>query len=377
MNFEEYPAKALLAAAGLKVPRGVLARSADEAADIAATIGPCVVKAQVPTGKRGKAGGIKVAGTAQEARSHAASILGMQIDAHTVEKVLIEALVPIKRELYAAIVNDNAACGPALLFSVHGGMDVEEALARDAEALRRLPIDIRSGLSIRQATAAVSGFDLDDAEEAVAAALMKLYEVYRSSDAEMLEINPLVVTEDGGTIALDCKLIVDDASAYRQQELVTQASAEHLIALEAEARDNHLKYIELDGSVGILANGAGLTMTTMDVVAHFGGRPANFLEIGGEAYTQGRLAVKILLKNPRLKSLLVNFCGAFARTDVMASGVIEAWKDLKPEIPIFFTIHGTGEDEAIALVEAELGIKSFDRMDDAVRAAVEAAGQAR
>lgn len=376
MNLEEYPAKALLSGAGLKVPRGALARSADEAAAIAATIGPCVVKAQVPTGKRGKSGGIKTAGTPQEARSHAASILGMRIDAHTVEKVLIEALVPIRRELYAAIVNDNAERGPALLFSVHGGMDVEESLARDGDALRRVPIDIRSGLSVRQAVAAVTGLGLEGAEEeAVASTLARLYEVYRSADAEMLEINPLVVTEDGEAIALDCKLIVDDSSGYRQPELAAQASPESLTALESEARDNHLKYIELDGSVGILANGAGLTMTTMDVVAHFGGRPANFLEIGGEAYTQGRVAVEILLKNPKLKSLLVNFCGAFARTDVMASGVVEAWKDLKPEIPIFFTIHGTGEDEAVALVEAELGIRPFDRMDDAVKAAVEAAGR--
>lgn len=376
MNLEEYPAKVLLAKAGIKVPRGALARSADEAAGIAAAIGPCAVKAQVPTGKRGKAGGIRLARAPQEAHDHAAVILGMRIGAHEVEKLLVEALVPIRRELYAAIVNDNAARGPTLLFSIHGGMDVEESLERDGQALRRVPIDIRSGLSLDEATAAVAGLGLAEVEGAVAATLVDLYRVYRSADAEMLEINPLVVTEDGETIALDCKLIVDDSSAYRQPELAGQASPERLTELEAEAHESHLKYIELDGSVGILANGAGLTMTTMDVVAHFGGRPANFLEIGGEAYTQGRTAVEILLKNPRLKSLLVNFCGAFARTDIMAAGVVEAWKDLKPQIPIFFTIHGTGEDEAVALVEAELGIRPFEQMDDAVRAAVEAAGKA-
>lgn len=373
MNLEEFPAKALLSAAGIKIPRGRLARTAEEAADIATTIGPCVVKAQVPTGSRGKSGGIKLARTPQEARSHAAAIIGMRIDVHTVEKVLIEALMPIRRELYAAIVSDNATLGPVLLFSIHGGMDVEDSLARASDTLRRVPIDIRSGLSPRQAQVAVSGLGLGAAEAEVASTLVKLYEVYRSVDAEMLEVNPLAVLEDEGTVALDCKLIVDDSSTYRQQELVTQATPERLTPLECDARDKHLKYIELDGSVGILANGAGLTMTTMDAVAHFGGRPANFLEIGGEAYTQGRAAVEILLKNPKLKSLLVNFCGAFARTDVMASGVVEAWTDLRPAVPIFFTIHGTGEDEAVALVETKLGMRPFDLMDDAVRAAVAAA----
>jgi succinyl-CoA synthetase beta subunit len=143
--------------------------------------------------------------------------------------------------------------------------------------------------------------------------------------------------------------------------------------LEAEAQAAGLKYIALDGSVGVLANGAGLTMTTMDAITHFGGAPANFLEIGGEAYTKATKALEILLKNPKVKSLLVNFCGAFARTDVMAAGVVEAWKALRPGIPVFFTIHGTGEDEAVALVRRELGIEPYDLMDDAVKAAVEAA----
>jgi succinyl-CoA synthetase beta subunit len=177
-------------------------------------------------------------------------------------------------------------------------------------------------------------------------------------------------------MALDCKLTIDDSAAPRQKELSPQAAPEKLTALEAEAAKEGLKYIELGGSVGVLANGAGLTMTTMDAIAHFGGEPANFLEIGGESYTKSEIALAILLKNPNVRSLLVNFCGAFARTDVMAEGVAKAWKSLKPDIPVFFTIHGTGEEEAIALVERELGITPYDLMDDAVRDAVAAARKA-
>ena len=182
-----------------------------------------------------------------------------------------------------------------------------------------------------------------------------------------------MVTEGGNIVALDCKLTLDDSATYRQAEIAAKASPEKQTVLEAKAAAAGLRYIELGGSVGVLANGAGLTMTTMDVIAHYGGTPANFLEIGGEAYTMAKTALSILLENPNVKSLLVNFCGAFARTDVMAEGVIAAWQDLKPDIPIFFTIHGTGEDEAVKLVKERLAIEPFDLMDDAVKAAVAAA----
>jgi len=176
-------------------------------------------------------------------------------------------------------------------------------------------------------------------------------------------------------VALDCKLTVDDGAAPRQEAIVPLAAPEKRTELEAKAASEGLKYIELGGSVGVIANGAGLTMTTMDVIAHYGGQPANFLEVGGEAYTKAKTALSILLENPNIKSLLVNFCGAFARTDVMAEGVVSAWQELNPDIPIFFTIHGTGEDEAIALVKERLGIEPFDLMDDAVKAAVNAANE--
>lgn len=373
MNFEEHAAKPLLARYAIAVPVSRLAHTAEEAEAAATAIGPCVVKAQVPTGKRGKAGGIKLAGTPEEARSHAEKIIGMEIGGWHVSKVLVEAQTPIARELYAAIIDDSASKGPMLLFSALGGMDVEEAAERDPNAMRRISIPIEKGLDENATRKAIAGLGLDAETDALTDVLMKLYRAWRELDAELIEINPLVLTSDGRVVALDCKLTLDDGAAPRQADIVDKAAPEKRTTLEAKAADAGLKYIELDGNVGVLANGAGLTMTTMDVIAHYGGSPSNFLEIGGEAYTKAKTALSILLENPNIKSLLVNFCGAFARTDVMAEGVINAWQELKPGIPIFFTIHGTGADEAVALVKERLGIDPFDLMDDAVKAAVGAA----
>jgi succinyl-CoA synthetase beta subunit len=252
-------------------------------------------------------------------------------------------------------------------------MDVEEAAEADPNAMRRISIPIIEGLSGEAALSAVSGLGLGTVEDDLAETLLKLYRAYRELDAELIEINPLVITKDDRVVALDCKLTVDDGAAPRQADIVPLAAPEKHTALEAAAAEIGLKYIELGGTVGVLANGAGLTMTTMDAIAHYGGSPANFLEIGGEAYTKSKAALSLLLENRNMKSLLVNFCGAFARTDVMAEGVVSAWQELKPDVPIFFTIHGTGEDEAVALVKERLGIEPFDLMDDAVKAAVAAA----
>jgi succinyl-CoA synthetase beta subunit len=375
MNFEEHAAKPLLRAVGIETPKGSLATTPDEAERIAAEIGPCVVKAQVPTGKRGKAGGIKLAATPAEARAHAEQILGMTIGEHAVEKLLIEAQVPIATEMYAAVINDPESKGPLLLFSAEGGMDIEEIAERHPHALIRLPIDIREGLD-RDALATALPKELPVDRAALVDTLACLYAAYVENDAELMEINPLVVTRDGKLVALDCKFVMDDSAIPRHEELAKLGSPEKLTALEARAKELGLKFIELDGDVGVLANGAGLTMTSMDAVRHYGGKPANFLEIGGESYTKAKPALELVLANPRVKALLVNFCGAFARTDVMAEGVVNAWQELKPDIPIVFTIHGTGEEEAIAMVKERLGIEPYDLMDDAVRAAVAAAKEA-
>ena len=372
MNFEEHAAKPLLRAAGIDTPKGVLALSADEAAQAAAQLGPCVVKAQVATGKRGKAGGIKLAADPEAARAAAGAILGMSIGEHRVEKVLVEEQVAFAREMYAAVLDDPASKGPLLLFSAEGGMDIEEIAAKHPDTLVRLEADIRTGLDAKLLDAALPA-SLPCDRVALVGLLERLFRVYVESDAELLEINPLVVARDGRLVALDCKLAIDDSAIPRHEALARSGTPEALTALESRAKDLGLKFIELDGNVGVLANGAGLTMTTMDAVRHYGGAPANFMEIGGESYTKAKPALELVLANPRVKCLLVNFCGAFARTDVMTEGVVAAWQALKPDMPIFFTIHGTNEDEAIALVKERLGITPFDLMDDAVKAAVEAA----
>ena len=373
MNFEEHAAKPLLAGLGIAVPKSGLAKTPDEAAQVAARIGAVVVKAQVPTGKRGKAGGIKLAATPDEARTHARAIIGMEIAGHQVEKVLVEEQMPIERELYAAVLNDPSSKGPLVMFSTEGGMDIEEVAATAPDKLRLQPVDIRRGFSHADAETLVQGLGLGAAEAKVAGALAKLYAAYAAFDAELLEINPLIVTRDGRVVALDCKFVMDDCAIVRQPGVAHSGTPEKLTSLEARARAAGLKYIDLEGDVGVLANGAGLTMTTMDVIRHHGGRPANFLEIGGEAYTKAKPALELLLSNPRIKSLVINFCGAFARTDVMTQGVIEAIEALKPRLPIFFSVHGTGDEEAIKMLKDRLGVTPLATMDDACKAAVEAA----
>jgi succinyl-CoA synthetase beta subunit len=374
MNFEEYAAKSLvLTPAGVPVPRGKLCISAAEAAMAAANIGPCVVKAQVPTGKRGKAGGIKLAAGPDDAKQAAGQILGMRIGDFTVERVLVEEQAEIEREFYAAILHDVTARRPLILFSREGGMDIEEIATAKPSQIRRLLVDIDSKPSTSDIAAMLADLHLAGAEEQIVRILERLYSAFLARDAELLEINPLVLLGDGRVIALDCKFVLDDGALYRQPDLAKSGAAAAMTALEKRGAEAGLKLIQLDGNVGVLANGAGLTMTTMDVIRHYGGQPANFLEIGGEAYTKSETALDLVLSNPGVKSLVINFCGAFARTDVMADGVVKAWHKLKPKVPVFFSIHGTGEEEAVKLVRDGLGIEPYDFMEDAIQAAVKAA----
>jgi succinyl-CoA synthetase beta subunit len=339
----------------------------------ATNIGPCVVKAQVPAGKRGKAGGIKLARTSDEARKAAEQILGMSIGGYTVERLLVEEQAHIAREFYVAVLHDVVARRPLILFSTEGGMDIEEIAAAQPAAIRRLLLDIDGKPDATDIAGMLQGLDLGPAETQIMQILKRLYTAYRKFDAELLEVNPLAVLGGGRVVALDCKFTLDDAAIYRQSELAKAGAAGSMTALEKRGAENGLKLIQLDGNVGVLANGAGLTMTTMDVIRHYGGKPANFLEIGGEAYTKSEIALDLVLSNPGVKSLVINFCGAFARTDVMAEGVVRAWHKLAPRVPVFFSIHGTGEKEAVALVRNELGIEPYDFMEDAIQAAVKAA----
>ena len=374
MNFEEHAAKTkVLAPASIAVPRGVLCRSPEEARAAFEAIGPCVVKAQVPTGKRGKAGGIRKADSAAEAAAVAEAILGLEIDGYAVEKVLIEERADIAREFYAAVLTDFAARCPLILFSTEGGMEIEEVATARPDAIRRHSLDIDQDFDAAAAQDMLAGLALGSAEPKIAAVLSTLYNIYRDCDAELVEINPLALLKDGRVVALDCKFTLDDSAVFRQSELAASGAQDRLSALERRGAEAGLKFIELGGNVGVLANGAGLTMTTMDVIAHLGGKPVNFLEIGGEAYTKAETGLGLVLAADNVKSLVINFCGAFARTDVMADGVVKAWEKIRPTIPVFFSIHGTGEDEAVKLVRDRLGIAPYDFMEDAVEAAVAAA----
>ena len=377
MNFEEHAARPLLQAAGIAIPRGQLARSATEAEAAATALGvPVVVKAQVPAGKRGKAGGIRSADDPELAREAANAILGMDIAGHRVEAVLVEERAAIATEYYAAVLNDAASKGPLVVFSPEGGMDIEEIAASKPDRLRKTRVDILRGFDLDSAHAMLGGLGLGADQGPVAETLVALYLAYRENDAELLEINPLARLADGRLVALDCKFTLDDSALRRREELARRGSPEPLTALEARARALGLKYIELDGDVGVLANGAGLTMTTMDVIAHHGGRPANFLEIGGAAYTKARPALELVLDNPNVTSLVVNFCGAFARTDVMTGGLLDAWEAPAPAIPVFFSVHGTGSAEARAMLRQRLGVTPYETMDEAIVAAIAAARDA-
>jgi succinyl-CoA synthetase beta subunit len=297
----------------------------------------------------------------------------MSIGGYNVEHLLVEEWAKIAHEFYAAVLNDTQTRKPLVLFSTQGGMDIEEVAAARPDAIRRQHVDLGVKPTAADFASMLTGLELGGAQASVADILARLYAAYRRRDAELLEINPLAKLADHRVVALDCKFVLDDAAGYRQEDIVKLAAPAPMTTLERRAAENGLKLIQLDGNVGVLANGAGLTMTTMDVIRHFGGRPANFLEIGGEAYTKSAVALDLVLSNPGVKSLIINFCGAFARTDIMAAGVVKAWQERKPTVPVFFSIHGTGEDEAIALVRARLGIEPYDFMEDAIQAAVRAA----
>ncbi len=374
MNVLEHVAKELvLAPRGIAIPAGCACATPEEAAAAAAELGAVAVKAQVPTGKRGKSGGIRMADTPEQALAAARAILGMTIGEHSVSTVLVERRASIVREFYAAVLQDAASRSPLVLFSTEGGMDIEEIAAERPASMRRCEVALSVGFGEADAHAMLDGLGMGAAAAPVATVLARLYRAFTETDAELIEVNPLALLADSSVVALDCKLVVDDAALYRQSELALRGTEDAATDLEQRGRALGLKFIQLDGNVGVLANGAGLTMTTMDVIRNQGGRPANFLEIGGDAYTKAEPALALVLANPGVRSLIVNFCGAYARTDVMAEGVVCAWEALKPDIPVFFSIHGTGEDEAVALVQQRLGLQPYDIMEDAVQAAVEAA----
>ncbi len=375
MNIHEYQAKDILRAHGVPIPAGEVATTADEVERIAAKIGGMVVvKAQVHTGGRGKAGGVKLARTAAEAKEIGGKILGMQINGLTVHKVLVTAAADIASEAYVGIILDRASRKPVFMVSPAGGIDIEEVAAKTPEKILKMPIDTRYGLQPYQASE-LGFFLFDDVKKVRAASkiMMSLYDAFMKYDASLAEINPLVVTPDGDVLALDAKFSVDDNALDRLPEIVTLRDETAEEASEVDARNSNLTFIKLEGNVGCVVNGAGLAMATMDLVKYYGGEPANFLDIGGSSNPEKVVnALRIITGDPSVKVILFNIFGGITRTDDVANGIVTATKANPLKIPIVIRLTGTNEEIAMKIL-TENGFTASSDMDEAVMKAVELA----
>jgi succinyl-CoA synthetase beta subunit len=358
MDLLEYQGKQLFARHGLRVSAGQAVKTVDEAAQAAAAIGyPVVVKAQVLIGGRGKAGGVKLAADESQLREHAAAILGMDIRGHTVHTLWIEHASDIASEYYASVLLDRSAKLPLVMFSTEGGVDIEQVAEQSPEKLVREHVDPLAGLSREQALeiARRGGADAD-AVEGVADALTALYEVWTKEDATLAEINPLIVTPEREVRALDAKVSLDGNALFRHPENQELSDRENEDELERRAAEEGVQYVKLDGDIGILGNGAGLVMSTLDVVAQAGGSPANFLDAGGGSDAQKiKQAVELILANPAVKAVLFNIFGGITRCDEVARGLIAAFEEVKPSVPFVVRLDGTNDVEGRKLLtDAEL-----------------------
>ena len=378
MDLLEYQGKQLFARRGVPVPEGTPATTVEEAVAAADELGyPCVVKAQVLIGGRGKAGGIKLANDRKEAEEHARAILGMDIRGFTVHRLWVEQASDIAAEYYASIVFDRAAKRPLVMLSTQGGMDIEEVADRAPEAIARLHVDPLLGFQDFHARrlAFEAGVDADVIRP-IGALLTKLYNAFVGEEATLVEVNPMIVTGDRRVVALDAKMTLDDSALFRHPENAELRDVSGEDPQEQMARERGLTYVKLDGNVGVLGNGAGLVMSTLDVVALAGGRPANFLDAGGgskaEAITS---AVEVILSNPNVTAVLFNIFGGITRCDEVARGLIEAFRQIEPQVPFVVRLDGTNDVEGRRLLaEADLpNLYTEATMLDAARKVVELA----
>ena len=373
VNIHEFQAKELLRAEGVPIPSGDVATTAEQAEAIARKIGGMVVvKAQVHTGGRGKAGGVKLAKTASEAGQIAGKILGMQINGLTVHQVLVTAAADIASEAYVGIILDRASRKPVFMVSPAGGIDIEEVAAKTPKKIMKLPIDTRYGLQPYQASEL--GFFLfpDDVKKVRAASkiMMSLYQAFMKHDASLAEINPLVVTPAGEVLALDAKISIDDNALDRHPDLVKLRDETAEEPSEVDARNSSLTFIKLDGNVGCVVNGAGLAMATMDLVKYYGGEPANFLDIGGSSNPEKVVnALRIITGDPSVKVILFNIFGGITRTDDVANGIVTATRANPLRIPIVIRLTGTNEEIAMKILK-DNGFSASSDMDEAVQQAV-------
>jgi succinyl-CoA synthetase beta subunit len=385
LKIHEYQGKDVLREYGVPTPRGFPAFSVDEAVEAAKKLGGkvWVVKAQIHAGGRGKGGGVKVAKSIDEVRARAKEILGMQLKTHQtgpegqkVRRLLVEEGADIKKELYAGMVVDRGTQKVVLMASSEGGMDIEEVAAKAPEKIHKVYIDPAQGLGDVDADEIAAAIGIPDRARAQGRALFKaLYKCFDATDASLAEINPLVLTGDGRVVALDAKFNFDDNALFRHPEIVALRDLDEEDPAEVEASRHELNYIQLDGDIGCLVNGAGLAMATMDIIKFYGGSPANFLDVGGGATTEKVTeAFKIMLRNPSLKAILVNIFGGIMLCDVIADGLVKASKAVSLKVPLVVRLEGNRVEEGKKiLADSGLPIISAKNMADAAQKVVAAA----
>jgi succinyl-CoA synthetase beta subunit len=381
MDLFEHQAKELFARHGVPVPRGRVAWSPEEAEAVAAELGgTVVVKAQVQVGGRGKAGGIQLARDPAEARAHAERIIGMDIKGHVVRRVLVEEASDIAAEYYLSILHDRASKGLLAMASTQGGVDIEEVAASSPEAIVKVPVNPLVGLRPYHVSQVLYGAGFAPvAHQGSADILTKLHQVLLAADCTLVEVNPLVLTADGQVKALDAKVSLDDSALFRHPELEALRDTFALDPQEQAAKERGLNYVKLDGWVGIIGNGAGLVMSTLDVVAQAGGRAANFLDLGGGATAETMAdGLEVVLSDRKVRSVLVNIFGGITRGDVVAEGILEALERLgdKVQVPLVVRLDGTNAEEGRELLAKSPSDKvvSAATMLEAAARAVELAG---
>ena len=375
MKLHEYQSKQLFSKYGIPIPKGRVAVTADEAKQIAKELGGrVVIKSQVLVGGRGKAGGIRLAKSAEEAAELASQILAMQIKGLPVRKVLVDEAAAIETEIYLGITNDRAARRPVMMASAAGGVEIEEVARTNPEKIIKVHIDPLLGLRDYQARDIAAGIDLPREHwRAFGQIARGLWQAYIDCDATLAEVNPLVITGDKRLVALDGKMLIDDNALFRQQSLAEMRDLDEEAASETEARRYGLSFIKLDGTIGCMVNGAGLAMTTMDIIQLFGGSPANFLDVGGGASSEKvAAALRIILSDANVKAVLFNIFGGITRCDEVARGILVALKEVNVNVPMVVRLVGTNAEEGRQIL-ADAHMITAETLADAAKKAVAAA----
>jgi succinyl-CoA synthetase beta subunit len=377
MKVHEYQAKRIFAEAGIPVPPGDVATTVADAFAIAEKFNkPVMVKAQVHVGGRGKAGGVKYAENAEAARVLAQTILGMDIKGLTVKKILVTIAEDILSEAYVGIILDRVTKRPVIMVSAAGGIDIEEVAAKTPQKIHKLYVDPAVGLRAFEARNLAYKLFRDIGQVRQAADIItKLYGLFWKCDASLIEINPLVTTQSGAVIALDAKLNIDDNALYRQPKIAEMRDLDAENPAEVKAREADLSFVKLDGTIGCVVNGAGLAMATMDLVKRYGGEPANFLDIGGSSNPRKVVtALQIILSDPNVRAILINIFGGITRCDDVATGIVTAFNELNPTVPVVVRLTGTNEKEGQRILAA-VKLPTADTLDEAVKKAIAMAGE--